>query len=87
MIIFADLDTANTVCKEITCTPSGVYLWYPPGATTNEIQYCASLDGRQAIGYPFSDDDAAWLQQQLQGQSGVQIMDALPDDWQWPVDN
>jgi len=87
MIVFKDKSTADTNCKALTCTPSGVYLWYPPGSDTNEIQYCASQDGRQAIGYPFNDDDAAWLAEQLQGQSGVQIMDALPGGWVWPVDN
>ena len=84
ILVFDNINTANQVCKNLNCTPSGVCLWYPAaGSETNQIVYCASLDGRQAIDYPFNDTDSAWLTEQLQGQTGVQILNFLPDDWQW----
>jgi len=83
-IVFADKQTADTVCKSILCTPSGIWLWYSPDSDTNNIQYCASQDGRQAISYPFDDTDAAWLTERLRGAAGVQIAHGLPNDWVWP---
>ena len=52
--------------------PSGVLVGIP----------LQSVDGRVAICHPFSEDDLA----EFRGMAGVQVLDGLSGDWQWPTD-
>ena len=87
VIVFADKTTADAACKEITATPYGsVWCWYDPDQAANAVQYAQSADGRCAIAHRFEEQDRAWLEVYLAGMTGVQVLNSLPTDWQYPTD-
>lgn len=90
VLVFKDKITADTELKEIAATPNieggigSVWVWHQPDGTANDIQYCTGADGRCAIAHPWSQVERDWLEAWFNGVAGVQILDALPVDWQYP---
>lgn len=84
LIVFEDKTKADAILKEIAVTPFGmVWVWYDPDIEINQIQYITSSDGRCAICYSFTEEDKLWLEIYLDGITGIQILNVLPDDWQY----
>jgi hypothetical protein len=91
-IIFPSKAVADALLYEIAVTPmvdgqgSPVWVWWnPDNPVKNDISYATSQDGRVAIAHPFDDVALTWLTAYLDGQAGVQILDALPSDWRYPL--
>lgn len=83
ILVFENKAKADTLIKEIAVTPFGsVWVWFNPESEANDIQYATNeVDERYAVCHNFSEEDADWLEAYLQGVAGVEILDALPDNW------
>ena len=78
---------ADAIIQELAVTPFGsVWLWKEPEANVNQIQYTQDATGRCAIAHSFSEEDRDWIEAYLDSMTKVQILDALPGDWQYPTD-
>jgi len=73
MIAVFENVTIYTAIASLGLLPSGVNLDLPP-ANVNE------LDGRCVSGYPFTEEDQAFLL----SFEGVYLTDSMPPDWYYP---
>jgi hypothetical protein len=94
VIVFQNKSLADTILKEIAATPAieggtgAVWCWYDPDSDANAVQYAQSADGRCAVAHHWSEIDRDWLEAYLAEWTAVgtvQILDALPADWQYPT--
>ncbi len=70
----------QTILDEIGCTPDleggiGPVLIGAP---------LTGADGRRAVCHPWSEVTRDWLEAYVQNISGCQVLDELPQDWQYP---
>lgn len=86
-LVFPDRATADEVMREIAVTPIvadglewPVQIW-DDGASAGIGTFEAS-DGRIAVGHPWTSAERAWLAEYVDGWRTVDILDALPADWQ-----
>jgi len=90
-LVFPDRAAADEVMQEIAATPIladglewPVQIWDEDARAG--IGTCEAADGRIAVGHHWTGAERAWLADYLDGWRSVEILDALPGDWQ-PKDN
>jgi hypothetical protein len=89
-IVFADRATADAVLQEIAATPEladglawPVLVW--DDAAGAAIGTFEAPDGRVAVGHRWAAAERAWLGDYVAAwRAKVQVLDALPGDWQSP---
>lgn len=85
VLAFDSKTRADAVLKEVAATPDGgVWVWFDPDSNENIVHYAVGIDGRCATAHHFDEIDRDWLEAYLEGMAGVQVLDALPADWQYP---
>lgn len=84
IVVFADKATADAQLRNISETPGGVWVYVNPDNQGNDVKYAMGMDGRCAIAHEFSAEDIAYLMERLKSISGVQLLDTLPSDWEYP---
>lgn len=85
-LVFRDRAAADEVLREIAATPIlpeglewPVQIWdEDAGAGIGTFE---AVDGRVALGHPWTSTERAWLAAYLDGWRVVQILAALPADW------
>jgi hypothetical protein len=91
-LVFGDRTAADEVMQEIAATPiiAGglewpVQIWdEDAGAGIGTLE---ASDGRVAVGHHWTSAERLWLADYVDGWRSVQILDALPADWQPKVDD
>lgn len=86
IIVFADKATADAQLRNIAETPGGVWVYVNPDNQGNDVQYAMGADGRCAIAHEFGAEDIAYLTERLKNMLGIQLLDALPEDWKYPTE-
>lgn len=95
VIVFGSKALADELLCEVAATPAieggigPVWVWYGPDDAENRVQYAQSRDGRCAVSHSWTAVDRAWLEAYLEqfiADGRVQLLDALPADWQYPLE-
>ena len=86
-LLFPDRAIADEVMQEIAATPivAGGLEWpvqmWDDDARAG-IGTIAAADGRAAVGHAWSEKERAWLAGYVAGWRAVEVLDALPAEWQ-----
>jgi hypothetical protein len=87
-IVFTSSAIADAILYEIAVTPlfegdgEPVWLWRDPeNPSILDKAYARCQDGRVCVVHRFNPVTLTWLTAYLEGMTGVQILDALPEDW------
>jgi hypothetical protein len=92
VIVFQTQSLADSILDEIAVMPvleggnGPVWVYHLPSASTNNIAYNKSQDGRVLIAHPWSEVDRDWLEAYMSewiSAGRVQVLDAIPADWQY----
>lgn len=86
-LVFADRAAADEVMREIAVTPIvadglawPVQMWDEDAGTG--IGTFEASDGRVAVGHHWTSAERAWLADYVDGWRNMEILEALPADWQ-----
>ena len=52
----------------------------------NAVTPAEGADGRCVVSHIFNEEDRTWLEAYTATLTGVQVLDALPEDWVYPND-